>query len=432
MKKFILFAHVCKWSVLVVPLSLTAQDSLNTYPNYVVIGAFAIHKNAVDFTKDANRHSFPARFEMNFNRNLYYVYVLATDDRQNAIDEALRHRAETKYFDTWVYSGPFQKVTTVARIQREIDVNPETGSEILHVKDENTAGGPPVVASLSGNWSVADERRTAAGSLSDIPVVAEDTTPAVLPASDDQSPERIPIESLTAKELADQNFFFHLFRADNGDSIAGEVEAIDFERSRKMASYKANKPVHVIMASTKSGKISFVCQVFGYRKQQIEFDPASLSPDFYLDDSNSLIIPFELIRLQKGDIAIMYNVFFFKDAAVMRPESRYEVNNLLDLLVENPSYEIVIHGHTNGNAAGRIIRMNTPDNFYSLTGTKQGFGSAKQLSEERAVVIRDYLISSGISADRMHIKAWGGKKPIYDKHSPHANENVRVEVEILR
>jgi outer membrane protein OmpA-like peptidoglycan-associated protein len=198
-----------------------------------------------------------------------------------------------------------------------------------------------------------------------------------------------------------------------------------------MATYAANTQVKVIMPSGKSKQVSFLCQVFGYRKLQKEFDPANPAEDMYLDDKGNVVVPFELMRLQKGDIAIMYNVFFFKDAAVMRPESRYEVNNLLELLQENPSYKIRIHGHTNGNAPGKIIYMDKPGNFYSLSNTRQGGGSAKKLSEERALVIREYLISSGISADRMQVEAWGGKKPIHDKNSARAHENVRVEIEIL-
>jgi hypothetical protein len=31
----------------------------------------------------------------------------------------------------------------------------------------------------------------------------------------------------------------------------------------------------------------------------------------------------------------------------------------------------------------------------------------------------------------MQIKAWGGKKPVHDKRSAKAQENVRVEIEIL-
>jgi outer membrane protein OmpA-like peptidoglycan-associated protein len=213
--------------------------------------------------------------------------------------------------------------------------------------------------------------------------------------------------------------------------VDGEVDAIDFEKSRRMATYKGNEPVKVIMPSGQSKKILFVSEVFGYRKLQKEFDPKTPSEEFYLDENNHLVIPFELMRLQKGDIAIMYNVFFFKDAGVMRPESRYEVNNLLELLVENPSYKIVIHGHTNGNAAGKIISMGEEGNFYSLTGTREGVGTAKRLSEERAEVMMKYLVSKGIDKNRMQIKAWGGKKPIHDKHAARAHENVRVEIEIL-
>jgi outer membrane protein OmpA-like peptidoglycan-associated protein len=128
----------------------------------------------------------------------------------------------------------------------------------------------------------------------------------------------------------------------------------------------------------------------------------------------------------------MYNVYFFKDASIMRPESRYEVNSLLDMLNENTKYKIKIHGHTNGNSAGKIISMSKEsESFFALNDTKEGFGTAKELSEERAIIIRDYLINNGVSADRMQIKAWGGKKPIHDKMSPRAAENVRVEIEIL-
>jgi outer membrane protein OmpA-like peptidoglycan-associated protein len=69
-------------------------------------------------------------------------------------------------------------------------------------------------------------------------------------------------------------------------------------------------------------------------------------------------------------------------------------------------------------------------NFFSLTGTKEGVGSAKKLSEERGNTIKAYLIDNGIDATRMEVRGWGGKKPIHDKMSNRAQENVRVEIEI--
>lgn len=602
MKKFIFFARVYTWLV-VLPIITNAQ-SLDVYPNYVVIGAFEHKKNAVFFSDDANEHNFPARFEMNPNRNLYYVYVLTTDDRAFAFAEALKLRTDTKYFDTWVYSGLLGEDALARASTQNFDINPTTGEQIRSVTSEgrqkqdlssgenvqvpdaavtqdgnkanpsenagtqnettvdtgknetrkatrnsrkpreneinnkdaslanptkrissNTAGetegekhdqstipqnngtlgndrttdgsrdgrtaqtghaADPLQnksdASTSGNGKTqsavngnaggenkgtTDKRQAAgiseqkvnekteagktAGPTNNISagtgttLKTEDVAEADKIGSDGDPvktdktnaiaigppPKRVSTEPLTPEEVSGKNFYFYLFREDNHDMVAGEVDAIDFEKSRRMATYDANTQVKVIMPSGKTKQISFVCQVFGYRKLQKEFDPANPADDMYLDDKGSVVVPFELMRLQKGDIAIMYNVFFFKDAAVMRPESRYEVNNLLELLEENPSYNIRIHGHTNGNAPGKIIYMDQPGNFYSLSNTRQGGGSAKKLSEERALVIKEYLISSGISADRMQVEAWGGKKPIHDKNSARAHENVRVEIEIL-
>jgi outer membrane protein OmpA-like peptidoglycan-associated protein len=149
-------------------------------------------------------------------------------------------------------------------------------------------------------------------------------------------------------------------------------------------------------------------------------------------EDDAVTVPFELVRLKKGDYQVMYNVYFYKDAGIMRPESKYEVNALLDMMKENPKYKIRIHGHTNGNAHGKVISLGESQNFFALTAdVKTGFGSAKKLSEERAKVIREYLIKQGIDPKRLEVKAWGGKRPIYEGDHAQAHSNVRVEIEII-
>jgi outer membrane protein OmpA-like peptidoglycan-associated protein len=247
-----------------------------------------------------------------------------------------------------------------------------------------------------------------------------------------------PVED-AASAVADDNsegtkFLFKIIRQSDQKKLQGDVDLIDVDRTRKMGTYKGNMIVKVASPASKSGNMALICEVFGYRKVQRELnysDPES-GDDVIRDATGSVVVPFELTRLRKGDVAIMYNVYFFKDASIMRPESRYEVNSLLDMLNENQKYKIRLHGHTNGNATGKVISMGKgSDAFFALADTKEGFGSAKQLSEERATIIRAYLIKNGIDPSRMEIKAWGGKKPIHDKMSPRAAENVRVEVEIL-
>jgi len=375
------------------------------YKNYVVIGAFAHHKNAIKFTTRANRvvesFSLKATYELNQNRNLYYVYVLTTEDHQQAINEAMRIRSQTEYSDTWVYYGPFNKVQNEEQAQRAIDINPETNQHIEQVTTTDKA-----------DTTTQQNAAIIASNTNETPVTKNE------PPDNDESNGK--------------KFLFKVFRDTDSQEVPGDVDAIDVDRTRKMGTYKANQPVRIGPPNSKSGNVSFVCEVFGYRKVQRDINYVEpTGEDITVDQQNDIVIPFELTRLQKGDIAVMYNVYFFKDAGVMRPESRYEVNSLLEMLKENPKYKIKIHGHTNGGAPGKIISVGDNKNYFSISDTKEGYGSAKQLSQERANVIKDYLVSNGIDPKRMQIKAWGGKRPIHDKHSTRAQENVRVEIEIL-
>jgi outer membrane protein OmpA-like peptidoglycan-associated protein len=54
-----------------------------------------------------------------------------------------------------------------------------------------------------------------------------------------------------------------------------------------------------------------------------------------------------------------------------------------------------------------------------------------KLSLLRADAIKLYLMKNGITADRVEVKGWGGKKMLYKEDSPNYQLNVRVEVEVL-
>lgn len=136
--------------------------------------------------------------------------------------------------------------------------------------------------------------------------------------------------------------------------------------------------------------------------------------------------------LKRGEMETLHHLYFYRDAAVLRPESKYEVDRLVELLKSHPKETIRIHGHTNGNDKGPIIRLpEGSKEFFSMDNTIQDYGSAVKLSELRATLIRDYLVANGIASHRMKIKAWGGKKPLYQVDDEKAEANVRVEIEVL-
>ncbi|HPM32245.1 MAG TPA: OmpA family protein [Chryseolinea sp.] len=399
------------------------HQNLAETPNFVVIGAFAIPNNAKRFTEQANKRNLHAQFMINPNRNLYYVYVLSTIDRDKAIGEALRLRQQPEFSDAWVYNGMLGNMQSIGEPQmqsRGIDINPATEQKIENVLGDDSTHGTSSVL--------------------------ESTMPVVIPSAQKTESSEVEqiVDAVATEQTSNQdseldrgvegaNFYFKIFRTSDNKSVDGDVDVIDVDRTRKIGTYKGNMGVKVSDPASKSDNISLMCEVFGYRK--VQHDINYITPegeDITKNESGAVQVPFELVRLQKGDIAVMYNVYFFKDAAIMRPESHFEVNSLLEMLKENPNYKIKIHGHANGGAHGKIIMMGKDSkSFFSLNNTKDGYGSSKELSSERAEIIRDYLLSNGIETNRMQIKAWGGKRPIHDKHSTRAQENVRVEIEIL-
>lgn len=400
MKTLKLFALVGIFCGVTLSLPTYAQLS-GEFPNYVVIGAFKFHRNAVRFTTHAHDDlQLNAKFEMNPNRKLYYVYVLNTPDRSEAIAEARRLRGESEFKDTWVFSGPMGKEVASNGSYAGVDINPVTEKVIERVQNSET-----LMAS-------ADPSTIA-------PAPEEKVVEKPAPAEDDK--------------VIGKKFYFKISRDLDKQPLQGDVDLIDHEKLRKVGTYKGNADVKVPTPPGKSGSVSLVCEIFGYRKLQRDIDYNNPeAEDITQNDNGSVVVPFDLVRLQKGDIAVMFNVYFFKDAAVMRPESRYEVTSLLEMLKENEKYKIRIHGHTNGNHHGRIVTLEESNtNYFSLNDTQEGFASAKKLSEARANLIRNFLVSSGVDPSRMQIKAWGGKRPIHDKHSSRAQENVRVEIEIL-
>lgn len=380
--------------------------------NYVVIGAFSIPKNAIEFTNSAKQKNLAAEFSINPNRKLFYVYVLATPNQEAAFEEAKKLRLNPNFSDTWVYTG----ILGEEEIQGA-DTNPVTRENISIV---NPADAPVVSQTIA----------TPDGAQVN-PLATEPASVAAIPSS---IPETVTPAVVEEMEPGSKKYLFKIYTSTHQKEIQGDVDVMDLEKAKpkKIASYRGNEVVNVKPAN-KSGNVSFVCEVFGYRKIQTvaNFNQPEATEGIVLEE-NKAVVPFELVRLKKGDYAVMYNVYFYKDAGIMRPESKYEVNSLLEMLKENPKYKIRIHGHTNGNAAGKVVSMGESKNFFGITAdVKEGFGSAKKLSEERAMVIQSYLIAQGIEANRMQIKAWGGKRGIYESDHAQAQSNVRVEIEIL-
>ena len=396
---FILLVFLLKCNVTGWTQSLITNNS-----NYVIIGAFSIQSNASRFVNSVKQQDLRAEFTFNPDRDLYYVYVLQTKDITEAMVQAAKLRTETSFIDTWVYKGLLGEKSSG---QNETASNTVVEQKLAVVKENDQ---PKVEESA--------------------PIVSTDNPSKDVSQNDVALEKDKVIVKAGDSEPGSKGFIFKITTS-NGEKLKGDIDLIDADRIIKVSSYEANKQVF-IKPVNKTGKIVLICNIFGYRKVQkaLNYNLPDSTSGVGIENGNA-VVSFELIKLEKGDISVMYNVYFFKDAAIMRQDSRFEVMMLKNMMMENPKYIIKLHGHTNGNSAGKIIRMGESKNFFSISGSTDGFGTAKELSESRAEVIRDFLMSEGIDANRLLVKGWGGKKALHDKSSNKAQENVRVEVEII-
>lgn len=387
------------------PLAVAIAQDITDYPYYVVVGAFAVDDNARSFVKQVASAYPDVQSRMNKVRNLRYVFVLSTSDKTLAFAEARKLRQLKDYDDTWVYHGPLDEDISANQMS-PADMNPDTGKRLAGVStgDKIAVETMPVEIAMPDQQEVIEVE-----AVQD--TVAEETVETGLVAGG-------------------RKVYFHVYQASNQKEVSGEITVVDTQRNRKLQRLPSNEDV-VMAPPGGTGNVLLVSDIFGYRQAQETFNFNNPSDSFERNPDGTVVVPFELVRLQKGDISVMYRVLFFIDAAIMRPESQVEINSLVTMMEENPHYKIRIHGHANGGKSGKIITMGDNNDFFSLTNSREGSGSAKKLSKKRAEVVRDYLIANGISADRTEVKAWGGKLPLYDRRSAQAQENVRVEIEIL-
>jgi outer membrane protein OmpA-like peptidoglycan-associated protein len=106
------------------------------------------------------------------------------------------------------------------------------------------------------------------------------------------------------------------------------------------------------------------------------------------------------------------NIFFKSAKAALETASFTELKRLVNFLEQNPGVTIEVHGHTDdlGSEAFNL-----------------------ELSKERALSVKQYLIAAGIDTTRIGTKYFGKSKPIAGNSSEEARKkNRRVEVRFCR
>ena len=115
-------------------------------------------------------------------------------------------------------------------------------------------------------------------------------------------------------------------------------------------------------------------------KQEFESDPAEEDADYGID--------FILAAINKPQV--VENIFYDFDKATLRPESKEALDEMAQMLRDNPNVTIEMGSHTD--------RMGSE--AYNIG-----------LSDRRAKSVVDYLTAAGIPSDRLTWKGYGKSVP---------------------
>ncbi len=120
----------------------------------------------------------------------------------------------------------------------------------------------------------------------------------------------------------------------------------------------------------------------------------------------------KLMPIEVGQVVTLNNLFFERGEANLLDKSLPTLDRLLQLMMENPSLEIELSGHTDG-LGGRTAN--------------------EVLSQERVDRIKEYLVQFGIEKNRVSTIGFGGRYPVAPSDTEENRaKNRRVEVKILQ
>ena len=154
-------------------------------------------------------------------------------------------------------------------------------------------------------------------------------------------------------------------------------------------------PLHI-----KNGVVNIKAPGFMSLKEEIIFD------------GNDVINNFALTPLEVGATIRLNQVYFERGTAELLKESFDELDQVVNMLIENPTVKIELSGHTDNQGSSKL-------NI--------------KLSQERVEKAKRYLTEHGIESKRVKGKGYGGTKPVASNASEETRKlNRRVEITILK
>lgn len=178
-----------------------------------------------------------------------------------------------------------------------------------------------------------------------------------------------------------------VYNAKTNKKLYAEFSLVDLETGKEVVRSESDaKTGQFVVTLPINKQYALIVNKEGFNPFSVHFDlvvPENSDKPYHMD---APLIPINDL----GKEVVLENVFFDLDSYNLRPESYVELDNLVAYLNAHPKMVIELQGHTDAQG----------DDQHNM-----------ELSENRAKSVMDYLISKGISADRLSSKGFGETKP---------------------
>lgn len=195
---------------------------------------------------------------------------------------------------------------------------------------------------------------------------------------------------------------------DSGAPVCAKVELTDLENSKSVIRGESCWEKGEFLMCLPLGKE----YAFNVSKEGYLF----YSDNFQLKEKKEIIDPYILeIKMKKikvGGAVVLRNVFFNTGSYELLPESKVELQKLIDFLNLNKTVSIEVEGHTDNVGSAEMNQT---------------------LSESRAKEVYKYLIDNNIDVVRMKYKGYGLSKPVSSNDTAEGRAlNRRTEFVIIK
>lgn len=198
--------------------------------------------------------------------------------------------------------------------------------------------------------------------------------------------------------------------------VSAEIELVDIEDNKLLATFNNDAATGKYLVTLPSGNnYGIAVKAPGYLFHSENFN---LPEEAAFREVNKDIY---LQPLEVGSKVVLKNIFYDYNKATLRPESINELDRVVELLKNNPTLKVEMSAHTDTRGS----------DAYNM-----------KLSEQRAQSCVDYLISKGISADRLVAKGYGETQVVItdaeiaklkteeEKEEAH-QQNRRTEIKVI-